>query len=712
MAENKNKTDLLHDQMPEVLNTKHNSNWKALIEAVGQEDQFVADLIESVRSQFFTKTANRPYLDRLGANVKVDRPRFIGMDDPTFRRYIPVLAYQPKQVKLIIDTLLDLFFFKESTTAFIETEAFEPFNLDDEWELEYLVDNLKTERIEFNATAFVDISNASANEIAGVINRQAKESFAIVFDNSVTKRKTIRLFTNTFGSKGSIEITGGRANTALRFDGFIDDAGNGVNTEWTVTKIGDTTTFQFTGGNNPGIEFLTDGDIFISDIPGNKGSFTISDVVISENKFSFINLFSTVGVFTQTSDRDTNFIRPFKSVVYTRSRRALSWETAPGKITIEMPTSPPVVRRTLGGSAHVNGLFDNSINRVSDTSLELEDASNWPNSGTILLQTKNNIKTKIETISESTTTDYETNSRIQGFDQKYTYTGKSGNILTGISPNLPLLADVNESNITTIARNTSNIITVNTATDHGFSTGEAVIIADSVPGIGPPNIEMLVSANGTWNITEIVNSTQFKAFSFGDEGTATGGTSRVERVGMANAGSLVILYTAVGREDTGITGPYIWDTSASFVLSSKTGTIAEEISAGQVKKILPLNTNNIPAAAGEVIFDFGTSNQEGPIRYLFKPSDNTIALDPAYIFQNDHELNSQITMINTRGAHVLSGSGTEFAPYITDTAIAREILQELILDVKSVGIFVEFLIRFPEQLYATLDVYRSGIDPG
>ena len=196
MAENKNKTDLLHDQMPEVLNTKHNSNWKALIEAVGQEDQFVADLIESVRSQFFTKTANRPYLDRLGANVKVDRPRFIGMDDPTFRRYIPVLAYQPKQVKLIIDTLLDLFFFKESTTAFIETEAFEPFNLDDEWELEYLVDNLKTERIEFNATAFVDISNASANEIAGVINRQAKESFAIVFDNSVTKRKTCLLYTS------------------------------------------------------------------------------------------------------------------------------------------------------------------------------------------------------------------------------------------------------------------------------------------------------------------------------------------------------------------------------------------------------------------------------------------------------------------------------------------------------------------------------------
>ena len=53
-------------------------------------------------------------------------------------------------------------------------------------------------------------------------------------------------------------------------------------------------------------------------------------------------------------------------------------------------------------------------------------------------------------------------------------------------------------------------------------------------------------------------------------------------------------------------------------------------------------------------------------------------------------------MINRRGAHVMSGSGKEFAPYITDTAVAREILQNIILTVKSVGIFVDFLVRYPE----------------
>jgi hypothetical protein len=58
----------------------------------------------------------------------------------------------------------------------------------------------------------------------------------------------------------------------------------------------------------------------------------------------------------------------------------------------------------------------------------------------------------------------------------------------------------------------------------------------------------------------------------------------------------------------------------------------------------------------------------------------------------------------------MSGLGLEVAPYLTDPSIARTVLQQLMLQVKSVGIFVDFLIRYPQQLYATLDVYRSGDD--
>lgn len=714
MVANRNKTDQIHDQMPALTRSKQNKNWKALISALGEQDQLLATLIEEVRKQFFVRTASRPYLDRLGVNVSVDRPRFIGMDDVTLRKYIPILSYQPKQVKLIIDQLLDIFFFKESTTAFTETTNFEPFVLKDGWTLDYKVDGEQTEKIKFEADDFSNISAATAKEIVSAINKQATHSFAIVFENSITDKKTIKIFTNTVGSKGSIEILGGLANTDLKFEGFITDAGNGNNTQWTVTKAGDTMTFKHTAGNSPGLEFVRKDDVVMIDLPGNQGSFIVDEVVVAENKIVFNNLFGTAGTFTQTSDKQVKFMRPDKAVVYTERNRAITWETQPGQITVEMPASPPVVRRSLRGSAHINGITSVMSNRDSDTSLTLEDASDFPTSGGyFVIQQQNEIQTKIKTVSEDTTTTKNTESRLIGSHERYKYTGKSGNTLTGITPNLPPTASNNTFNIATIVRDTSNIMTVTTSAAHNFKVGEWVVIEDSTPtAAGPPNLVMDVTSNGTWEITEVVNTTTFKVFSFGDQGTATGGTARVERFALSNNGSVIMLTSSQPESTTKLKGPYVWDLNAAFVLASKLGTISEEIKAGQVFKTLTIGTNNLPNSDGQLIFDFGTDLQEGPVRYLYKPSDNTLALDPAYVFQNNHAVGSSVTLINQRGAHAMSGKGTEYPPYVTDPAVAREIFQELVLKVKSVGIFVEFLVRYPVQLYSTVDVYRSGNDPG
>src|SRR5574343_1344072 len=148
--QNRNKISQIHDLLPKHFNSKTNTNWKALIDAIGEQDQNTADLVTEVRKQFFVKTASRPYLDRLATNNKISRPKLVGMDDPSFRQYIPVLSYQPKQVKLIIDQLLDIFFFKESTTAYITSSTFQPFNLNDGWELELSVDEQYIDRVIFN----------------------------------------------------------------------------------------------------------------------------------------------------------------------------------------------------------------------------------------------------------------------------------------------------------------------------------------------------------------------------------------------------------------------------------------------------------------------------------------------------------------------------------------------------------------------------------
>jgi hypothetical protein len=251
MANNKTKSDRIHDKLPKALNTKNNTNWKAIIEALGEGDQSSADLLTEVIKQLFIKTASRPYIDKLGSNVNVERPRLIGMTDEDFRKYIPIVAYKPKQVKLILDKLLDVFFFKELTTAYILSSKWEPFIFEDGWQLEYKVDEYYDELIQFSSDYFEDINAVSANEIVSAINRQAKYSFAVKLDDSISKKTYIRLFTKTIGSKGSIRMTGGRANIALQFDGYNVDAGLSTNAEWTVTKIGDLITFTNTGGNDP-----------------------------------------------------------------------------------------------------------------------------------------------------------------------------------------------------------------------------------------------------------------------------------------------------------------------------------------------------------------------------------------------------------------------------------------------------------------------------
>lgn len=687
--------------MPKFFKTRANPNWKAVIEALGESDQNLSDLIEEVRKQFFVKTASRPYIDRLGANFKISRPRFVGMDDPAFRNYIPVLAYQPKQVKLVLDLLLDIFFFKDTTTAFTQTTAFEPFRILNGWELDYTVDQTKLETIKFRSDDFVNILTASAEEVVSAINRQAQHSFAIVFDDRIQKKKFIRIFTNTIGSKGSVQITGGRANIALQLRGFNEDAGSTSTTQWTVTKVGDTVTFQHTGGGTPNLNKIQVADIVTISIPGNEGSFVIENINLSNSSFSFTNLFATPGVYDHalmSPDAKVRFFTSEKIIVYTNNTRSIVWEVSPGEIIVEMPASPPVVKRSLIGSAHINGMVETVLNRVSDTSLEIADATEWPNVGQFVLKELDEIQTHILTISEDENIVKQFNTR---FDKsnRYSYTSKTGNILNGVTPNLPAASGIFETPIVSATR-VGTTVTVVTSIPHELNLNDSV----KLEGVTPDPDSTL---NNTFVVQTIIDSTTFTVTSSGVAVVGLGGIVRVEKIGMANNGSEAYLTTA--QVDTGILGPYMWSPNAPFVISSLTSNIQSEIKAGNnVRTVLIDPVNNIPNVEGFVVFDFGTEREEGPIRYLYKPTTQSLQLDPAYVFKSNHDIGSSITVIRRKGAHVMSGLGKEYPAYITDPAAAREILQQLMRQVKSVGIFIEFLIRYPQQVYNRLDVYRSA----
>jgi hypothetical protein len=694
--------DKIHRQLNPYFKSKVNPNWKSLVEAIGEIDEETATLIQEVRKQFFIQTAERPYIDRLGANLKVSRPPIVGMSDTDFRKYIPIVAYQPKQVKLVIDQLLDVFFFKEATTAFATSTMGSPFILEDKWELIYKVDGIQDEHVIFSAADFTNINSATVEEIAASINRQAKYSFAIMFDDRIQKKQYIRLFTKTVGSKGSIEMLGGRANIFMQFTGTISGAGSAADTQWLISKIGDTVTYKYVGGTSPSLGLIQASDLAIIDMPGNSGTFVIASVDLANSEFSFVNLFGTPGSFDHSlsSNSYVRFMRPQKSIVWNRPNRAAVWEVAPGEIVVEMPATPPVVRRELKGSAHLNGNVATMTARPNNNSITIDDASEWPTAGVIVLEPKESVDAHILTGSLDINTSAEIDGRYNVRELRFTYTGKTGNSLTGLSPSLPRAAEISEIAITSISR-VSNVATAITAIAHNLVIGQSVRVLDMADS----------SFDGTYIVSGITNTTTFSYVNLGANATSASGYVRSEFVGLANSGSKVYLTTA--KVNTGILGPYLWDASASFVLSSYTGKTTSDIKAGNIVLNLEIAApNNIPADQGFLIFDYGLETQEGPVRYLYKASDTTVALDPSYVFKFDHTVNSSITAIRRRGAHVLSGLGTEYAFYVSDPSAARAVLQDLIKSVKSVGVFIRYLIRFPENYYGTIDLYQSGIDPG
>jgi len=829
MAGNLTKIDQIHNIMPAHYNTRTNPNWNALITAIGQSDQNLANLIVAIRDQFFVKTASAPYLDNLAANDGVARPAGTGMTDTTFKKFIPIMAYQPKQVKLIIDQLLNIFFSKESTTAFIESTQAQPFALEDGWELEYTVDGIYDELIYFSAADFTDIGAALAEEVAASINRQAKHSSAESFYDNTNKNFYVKIFTNTVGSKGSIQMVGGRANIVLQFDGFITTAGNGANTEWVVTKVGQTVTFQYVSGALPGINQLQVGNIFISLLPGNVGYFPITNINLSNNSFTFINLFGTPGTYTQTDSMQTKFFAANKYVAYTQDIRAMTWEVTPGEVIIEMPATPPVVKRSLIGAAHINGSESTVIATNSETSLTVLDASQFPLSGTFWLQEVEEIITRYVTPTQNTISTNTFNTRFQGRPVEYSYTSRLvlettgtttannniitdlvstaglaigqgvfmpgvpsyaliksilgntvtidhpatangtnvivqfvGNTLTGITPNLPPLATLNENTLTSLTR-TSNTVTATTSTAHGYQVGDIIsvygssgilstsatgtitnglstitgvtpvatvaagqlVIGANIPqgtlvedvvgstvtmtqnatGGGSEAITFNENLNGAFVITSVTSNT-FTYESIGLDGTATvPGTSEMDIIGMAPTGSLVLITGALPASFTRIIGPYVWDLAAPFVLSNNIATLTESIQAGQTIPLLSLSANTIPSTSGFVVFDYGLNTQEGPVQYLYTPNNTTIVIDPSYAFQYSHAIGSSVVSIDNKGPHIMSGLGTEYPPYITNPSDVRVTLQNLIESVASAGIFVDFLIRYPDQLYSVLPTY-------
>ena len=143
-------------------------------------------------------------------------------------------------------------------------------------------------------------------------------------------------------------------------------------------------------------------------------------------------------------------------------------------------------------------------------------------------------------------------------------------------------------------------------------------------------------------------------------------------------------------------GSYIYDTKSGFNTTGKRTTLTQEISAGQVYTVIDVQSSaEFPNKTGYLVFEYGYQNQEGPVKYLFVSSENTLYLDPSYKFKHDHAPNTVLNYVSSPAPIVLPTDGSAYQFYLTDSVNGRVQAENLINQLTAAGITVTIVIVFP-----------------
>jgi hypothetical protein len=144
-----------------------------------------------------------------------------------------------------------------------------------------------------------------------------------------------------------------------------------------------------------------------------------------------------------------------------------------------------------------------------------------------------------------------------------------------------------------------------------------------------------------------------------------------------------------------INSAYIFDAKASMTVSGTTGITSETLSAGTVKTTLLATLSDSWPSSGYFSLDYGKSTQEGPIKFVGKPNNANLVVDPSYVFKKNHASGSKLNYVTRIGASVVATDTTSPAAYVTGVAIARNALKDLIEKVVAAGVSIKFIVQTP-----------------
>lgn len=148
----------------------------------------------------------------------------------------------------------------------------------------------------------------------------------------------------------------------------------------------------------------------------------------------------------------------------------------------------------------------------------------------------------------------------------------------------------------------------------------------------------------------------------------------------------------------GIFGPYLWDETVGFLIGEEECNTAQVVDGNAEGLIFVDNASEIPDDQGYLIFEWGHTNQEGPVPYIGRPSSNSLTINPTYKFKKTHPVGSNVSYVTQNTPYIVSSGGLDYQFTLTDEVSGRIYAIELTELVKATGIQLVITVLYPSDL--------------
>lgn len=363
---------------------------------------YLVDNVRAVNDQLYIATAQGRYLDEVLAAHGITRPPAVGLSDDVFRQ-IGIEVKNRKQVRDLINNLLNAIFGDEFVRASSSSAAFEPYNLQDGDTLIINFDGKNTVPIEFNTSEFQNIAAATAQEVADSITKTLR---SLGFNGTAIAKNDgngpyVELLSDSIGPASSVTVLGGRAQNELKFASPVPAGGN-MSTQWTVSlQPGAVLRYTWSGGANPQLGKVNAGD-YVNIFGGgfasspNEGSYTIVKAVggaVNSSYFDIVNPLGTSGIVVQGTNDAVLFFNPVRQTLTSRLSYAAVYQSTSRLLQVFLPAATKVIRRSREGSAHLheppyvsyelNAQPNNGDNFVISDTITIQAGANFVNGATV-----------------------------------------------------------------------------------------------------------------------------------------------------------------------------------------------------------------------------------------------------------------------------------------------------------------------------------------